>query len=131
MLPAVVTAYAARSFPPFVFSVDFLWVMVFTLFLKHLSYLIGVNTVQERLRRGRDSPLLSYALITVCDLLGLVLCYNGIVNWPSAVIFNPSAIKSIVTRLFALKDFVDAFEHPPQQIIDYCIGVSGYFGTQL
>lgn len=124
-LPAAVTVYALLLTPPSAFLVDFLCLLVFALFLKHVSYIIGVQTVQERLRRGQDSPLLSYALITVCDFLGLILCYNGVVNWSSGAIFQPAAITSIVSRLFALKDLIGAFEHPPQRLIDYFIGVSG------
>jgi hypothetical protein len=81
--------------------------------------------VQERLRRAKDSPLFSYALITVCDFIGLVLCYNGIVEWKAGVVFDLTAASSILKRLFALKDFIEAFEHPPQSAVDYCIGVSG------
>ena len=123
--PALLTLIAAYQQPPFIFSIKFLWLVIFAIFLKHLSSLISGETVQGKLRRGVDPVPLSYGVITIGDLVGLLLCYNGIMNWNTGSVFSIASVQPIVTQLLAFKDFANAYEHPPSGILAYCIGVSG------
>ena len=71
---------------------------------------------------------LSYAVITVSDLLGLILCYNAVSNWNTGSAFRLTNAQLIIAQLLAFKDFKDfigAYEHPPDSILAYFVGVSG------
>lgn len=122
---AILTVIASYKRPPFVFSIMFFWIIIFSVFLKHLSSLIGGDTVQAKLRRGLDPVMVSYALIVAGDLIALILSYNGIVYWNSGSVFDRAAVQSIFQKLLVFKDFVAAYEHPPNGFLAYCIGVSG------
>jgi tetratricopeptide (TPR) repeat protein len=87
--------------------------------------LISGDTVQARLRRGLDPVTVSYALIVAGDLIGLLLCYNGIINWNSGLVFNLKAGRLIFDQLLVFRDFFAAFEHLPDNVLAYCIGISG------
>ncbi len=126
--PAILTVIAAHRQPPFIFSLKFLWLIIFAIFLKHLSALISGDTVQAKLRRGIDPVPLSYAVITVSDLLGLILCYNAVSNWNTGSAFRLTNAQLIIAQLLAFKDFKDfirVYEHPPDSILAYFVGVSG------
>lgn len=125
LAPAVLTVIAAHQQAPFVFAIKFLWIIIFAIFLKHLSSLVSGDTVQAKLRRGMDPVLLSYAVITLGDLIGLILCYNGLINWNAGSAFTVANVQVVFTQLLAFKDFVAVFEHPPDSVLAYCIGVSG------
>jgi hypothetical protein len=125
LAPAILTVIALSHEPPFVYSTMFLWIIVASILLRHLSSLISGDTVQAKLRRGMDPVMFSYALISGGDLIGLVLSYNGIIHWNSGSVFSLEQVQSIFTQLLAFRDFFNVFEHPPDTVLAYCVGVSG------
>jgi hypothetical protein len=125
VVPAILTLIAVYREPPFVYSIIFLWILVFSIFLKHLSSMISGSTIQTKLRRGMDPVILSYSIITLGDLVGLILSYNAIINWNSGSIFSPEGVSKIFKDLLVFKDFIEAYEHLPDNFLAYCVGISG------
>jgi hypothetical protein len=75
------TLLALSGEPPFLYSVYFIAMLAVVTGLRHLIYIIGVETVQKRLRRSWGNPFMRFVCIALFDLISIVLIYNAFVNW--------------------------------------------------
>ena len=124
--PVMLTIIASHQKPPFHYLILFLWGIIGSIFAKHLISLIAGVAVQASLRQALDPVWLNYGVITIGDLIALILAYQGVSNWNTGQIFSLADLQEIFKQLIAFRDFLNLYEKPPDTVLMYCIGISGF-----
>jgi hypothetical protein len=122
---ATTTVAALLLGPPLVHARLFMWLLIVALALKHVWHLVSPLDMQQTLRFGLGSVRITYAIITFCDLLCLLLAYNAVINWQSGRVLDAASLSALFTSLRVFADLFEAFEKPPADVIGWAVGVSG------
>lgn len=113
---AVVIAGAAahdffHSNSPYLFSA--ISIAVASAAVRHLEYLIGPSTLQQRLRSSIAEPMFLFTLILMFDFVALVLAYTVLINWETVGLPGYEEFRKSVEAMFANTTLLtEVWQHP-------------------